>query len=397
MCTYFSIEACEHLTRDGDGDEVHDGFEYEIEEMRKLANQQRTSVARIAALRKSQQRVEDSENSKTVRTLEQLEAQARRVDEFLLRCCRLVPLSSRPSKRGATQAGEVFDTPELLEHVLSFLPPADILTAQQVGRVWNAAVLGSRKLQAILCLTPEKDAVFRTPFVKGAFPGFTLNYDADQVTDVAPAEHEDSRPGTRTVSHPMSITASFERGARKTDAEDGEKQGHRDPIIGSRCRSMLICQPQIRTITVDLPCCCPEDDLLTNPKGLTVGDLLGLQKELAEEHKLCPHASPLERDDEGFAHVTVQFEGDVDLRDDDPVVVKSRAVNSDGLGDQRHQKMVGYTHAKCAGKQPPADFTLRRRGTSADLSHSCFSGRPDPNLGAMGSSDGSAKGGSIRR
>lgn len=58
----------------------------------------------------------------------------------------------------------VFDTPELLENIISFLPMADILSkAQRISRAWKAVIQSSHSIQVKLWLKPEVQQVLQ-PF-----------------------------------------------------------------------------------------------------------------------------------------------------------------------------------------------------------------------------------------
>lgn len=49
----------------------------------------------------------------------------------------------------------VFNTPELLENIISFLPQSDILKAQRLSRRWNTAISSSPSIQIKLWLRPR--------------------------------------------------------------------------------------------------------------------------------------------------------------------------------------------------------------------------------------------------
>lgn len=85
--------------------------------------------------------------------------------------------ASISNKEAARSA--VFGTTELLENILSFLPPAAILTkAQRVSRAWHDVVKTSPKIQTKLWMRPEKAAKPTSPLqfseAYGASSGTTL-------------------------------------------------------------------------------------------------------------------------------------------------------------------------------------------------------------------------------
>ena len=87
-----------------------------------------------------------------------------------------IPASHRRHTRSMTTDAArkaVFNTSELLEHIISFLPPKDVLTKiQRVSRQWKDAVEASptvrSKLWMTLCKTP---AVQSTGFTDEHIPG----------------------------------------------------------------------------------------------------------------------------------------------------------------------------------------------------------------------------------
>jgi hypothetical protein len=58
----------------------------------------------------------------------------------------------------ATAASDVFELPELLENVLSFIPPLEILHVMLVSRRWKDTVVGSPSLRKLLGLRPLSTA-----------------------------------------------------------------------------------------------------------------------------------------------------------------------------------------------------------------------------------------------
>lgn len=141
-----------------------------------MVSSEETLRREIAGMRKRIAVGETVAKTSLLDLLQKVEANAEEMWDLFDQCRSLLPRSVKPDDVSAVQAQKVFDTPELLELILSFLAPRDLLSAQQVGIVWAAAVLGSRKLQSILYLRPEADDVpFSTAFTSKSFPGFKVD------------------------------------------------------------------------------------------------------------------------------------------------------------------------------------------------------------------------------
>lgn len=77
----------------------------------------------------------------------------------------------------------VFETPELLEHIISFLPATVIFAkVQRLSRAWKAAVDASPAIQTKLWLQPQEKTVMRpTSFVEQNTPSRILYLGTDPV------------------------------------------------------------------------------------------------------------------------------------------------------------------------------------------------------------------------
>ncbi|KAL1296665.1 hypothetical protein AAFC00_000146 [Neodothiora populina] len=49
----------------------------------------------------------------------------------------------------------VLDTPELLENIVSFLPPLELLVAQRVSQIWRGVITNSPTIQRLLFMRPD--------------------------------------------------------------------------------------------------------------------------------------------------------------------------------------------------------------------------------------------------
>lgn len=242
-------------------------------------------------------------------------------------------------------ARAVFDVPELLEHILSYLNAKEILRASEVDWTMYRTIEASPKLQAILHLRPSPTGFLETPFSKN--PGRPF-YGCASSRKRRLVPHNDF-PGfycySRTNINVPARAAIF------------AQLSYQLPRIGARCRSMLICQPPIYEMGV-YPLCCttnpyysgsmeifnqplikaramyrlpgslPEDlqqppfEVVRSEKGITVGDLYDMVIRVRQFHGLCPWASPEKHDVEGNVVAHVSCGGIIQLKDDDPAVVR---------------------------------------------------------------------------
>lgn len=65
--------------------------------------------------------------------------------------------STYSGTRGSAACAKTFDTAELLETILLFLPLRDLLRAQQICKSWSMSIRASIKAQRALSLEPQSD------------------------------------------------------------------------------------------------------------------------------------------------------------------------------------------------------------------------------------------------
>ena len=238
-------------------------------------------------------------------------------------------------KRDAAQ--RVFGVPELLEHILLYLHPHDIFRAQATNKTLFDTIAGSMNLQRHLNLIPYKESYYRTPFNCHS-PPWSLGVNLCKLLSAPPGQ---------TLGGP-------------TDFYLDVKFFSDRPKIGSRCRSILICQPPVYEITGWASCCArlhherpsgiPALSRLhvVSKTGITVGDLLDAQEALIREHSTCTYARAEDHDVNGRVQVRASFNCDIRLAPDDPRL-RSR---SDKLMEARahHQRFAPYIAAKRQGK-----------------------------------------------
>lgn len=246
-------------------------------------------------------------------------------------------------------ARRVFDIPEVLEQMLSYLDTIELLRAMEVDRTMYQAIESSPLLQERLFLRPVADAHLKVPFLASlsrlrerglkrgtpspspGFPLFTCRASPDASTRLA------------------GIMAKFSREL---------------PRIGKRCRAMLVCQPPIHTMGVYALCCShnpysfgagngmtptaapksfavemmgpsevpePPFEIITSKRGITVGDLYDMTVQTRKLHDRCPWAPPSEHNDQGDVFAAVSFGGAVELQPDDPAIAGGPFANIGGI------------------------------------------------------------------
>ncbi|KAK5743278.1 hypothetical protein LTR17_002755 [Elasticomyces elasticus] len=113
--------------------------------------------------------------------------------------------------------------------------------------------------------------------------------------------------------------------AKFTEGRDGRQMPL--PFVGGRVRSMLICQPPIKEMSILASCCRrlytsdteKEAPKIFNATGLTVGDLYDATMDYAQRHMECVHARCHHHHEEnGTVNATITFEGLLQLQSNDP-------------------------------------------------------------------------------
>ncbi|KAK3659004.1 hypothetical protein LTR56_001441 [Elasticomyces elasticus] len=239
------------------------------------------------------------------------------------------PLKTLPSARSKKAADQVFSISELAEIILLELDTSSILQAMQACTALAACVTSPR-IQVKLGLRAQPDSDWFSPFC-----GYELNSSSGSQSigrskfyEMLTCELESVVSLDRKMEDVMkprrvSLYASFE----------GQVDCHYDepaelPEVGERIQSMLICQPPITEMAIQLNCCLPDGEdyarveaqKVVNSQGITLGDLLRATVQYREDHKLCPYAREFYHDPEtGFVKVDVSFWGELHLDPSDPV------------------------------------------------------------------------------
>lgn len=197
----------------------------------------------------------------------------------------------KPPPPSSERAHQVLSTPELLELILSNTGNnTALLSAYRVNRHFFQVIEGSPKLQRRLGLLPETKNRFSLPH-SGMRP-WDLRHGEDM--------NSISGSGPTTLLFDLAGTAT----------------------LGSRCQSMLFCQPPVQSMTYLTACCGTgvesvngEGTLAAKPgsMGIAVDDANELLMQLTANHILCPSADSCSHDEDGFVKCRVYFTAKFDV------------------------------------------------------------------------------------
>ncbi|KAK3658982.1 hypothetical protein LTR56_001419 [Elasticomyces elasticus] len=203
-----------------------------------------------------------------------------------------------PRRSGSTPAAvKVLDLPELLEEVLGYVDPVDILRFHQVNQSARTLIIGSPRLRTTLGFraAPEGSRL-RLPFVSTtALSPMIANFQCCKYEYLYDEPIElDTDPSSKDRNL-VRLRAGFEVSQGKATK------------IDERCRGMYITQPPVTYARVLLACCSLKHQCVQSDAGVTIGMLWDTRSELLEEHKLCPHAAIELHDAEGFVAAEPSF------------------------------------------------------------------------------------------
>lgn len=362
MTTYFKIQTC-----DSPGNPSPELMVYSAQQVRSFTSQQDRLCRTLAALE------EGLENGSLNGTELLGRLKAARLDaegpqRFLDQCDGLIPASALPTEASTLKAEEVFGTPELVENILQFLAPREMLVAQRTSRTMNATILTSPKLQRLLYLRPDSTAYFSTAFKRQTRQSFHVDAHETVTYDKHLGKLRSKGSGREAIIS-FAVTSS-----RATPL------GTPTYSAGSRIRSMLVCQPPIKCMTAS-PSCCQHsretdeasEEELSSSTGLTCGDVVDFVMRMQAAHKVCAFEDPYSLDDEGFVRPTIYFSGTLTLHEQDPLALtwqkqrerdlqrlrtededydSDELYDEDGLDERgrRMQDLEDYTEAKIDGE-----------------------------------------------
>lgn len=262
-------------------------------------------------------------------------------------------------------SSRALDIPELLENILGRLSAPDLLQAEQVNRRFREVVAGSSQLQIELYRRPDQNSKFRS-FLQGPESARAMNlvHLGIYSTDLRCEHYVDPLDPTSTMFPyaAASFNCSFPTGLA--------------PRIGSNIKSMLLCQPPMKILTVSTDCCTsmtadfkarlfemypqklPANNravVITSERGFTVGDLADISTRMSAAHRLCPYAPVGMINDDGCVYCNVTFAGRVQLQLLDPFeavtgVPPPPCVRDEPNDFAKMSLLRRYRRAKIAGK-----------------------------------------------
>ncbi|KAK5127221.1 hypothetical protein LTR85_008583 [Meristemomyces frigidus] len=254
----------------------------------------------------------------------------------------------------------VFNVPELLEHILMFSDTQVILSMLQVCKPIHNTIEGSLKLQRQLGLSAASDSFLASPLsinprrvTLQEYPGFSCSYvDPRESWPARDSRRRYARSNAGVVNAGATSVTDDPRQLFLIATFTANRRGH-FPIVGKRYLSMLLCHPPITEMLVSPICCQHLLEKLTASTGLTIGGLWNSAQAMMQKHRLCPNATNRMLDEDGYVLGHVAFEGDVKLREEDPILVaykeqrQTRKAHADAdRARQRH--LLAYTAAKQA-------------------------------------------------
>ncbi|KAK5130918.1 hypothetical protein LTR08_001582 [Meristemomyces frigidus] len=254
--------------------------------------------------------------------------------------------------RSTVKAREIFAVPELLEQILLWVHPMDVLNVMEVNRRAYDIICGSTSLQRHMNLVPDETSHFRSFYKASLF---------DFACEAAPAV--DIRPWLKPLS-----PVNDQQSALRTFDIDAHFSASNPLQLGSRVRSMLICQPPVKYMQVTVSCCDKSRPMGRQPllssamnvpqpvhseTGITVGDLYDSACELTAAHRLCPAAHREDHDDRGNVRVNPAYRATMRLCDE----VKARRLHDREalLAIEQSVRASHYVRAKLAVKAADPD------------------------------------------
>ncbi|KAK5127207.1 hypothetical protein LTR85_008569 [Meristemomyces frigidus] len=278
----------------------------------------------------------------------------------------------KPTTESAAKAQQVFNIPELVEEILSYLSVREILTAMQTQHAMSSVVKGSTKLLQELSLQTRKSDSLYTPFSEDPFSGVRPSFPWCRFESKYNPGHEWNYSGTSNPTDTVDFVISF--------------AGQRLPRVGSRYRQMLVCQPTVSEMRVSLNCCKYNRDdnwgfpqpasppygepvipLEVKEGGVTMGHVRDAAAELMRAHRLCPNADYTKLDADGMVNVNPVFYGTIPRKQVEQSAPPERAVNY-AWGDPSDAEI----NAACKEVQLIAYSTAKREAFEA--------GKPIPTL-----------------
>ena len=169
----------------------------------------------------------------------------------------------------------VFALPDIAEHIFDQLGFADLLMASRVSKDWKDKIDHTQSLQRRLFLLCDRNA---QPIV--------IPLKAPGIECQSKAVGIDSEPKGPSLSVCISFTSSL-----------------RPITFGAKISSMFLTQPPITEMHYWLQCLNERRrHHITNPNGITVGDVVDKAETVCNQHKACPSRQ----------HIGIDANGDSD-------------------------------------------------------------------------------------
>lgn len=213
-----------------------------------------------------------------------------------------------------------------------------VMMASQTSRVMRETVFRSQRLQRRLHLLPDPSAHFTAidDFIRPLLP--------DGSWPIALSRHIRLERG---IDH-HSFQLHLMKRPYKSDCPD------------SLYWRMQVCQPPVTKLDVQTSCRCGKGSHRVPPtivceSGFTLGLLDQHTRDIQKAHEHCPTAPAHEHDDRGLVRVGVYYNTPLELRPDDPIVVRlkegraERKPRQDEYGATQ-ARIAPYVAAKLAGK-----------------------------------------------
>lgn len=241
----------------------------------------------------------------------------------------LVPPAMRPADGMAAQ--KLFDTPELLEEVLTYLQPREVLQVMRVQRPWYETVMGSIKLKRYLGLELPCNPFYYSAF-SHRFHQFTTRESMikgpQRIDDEDPMrfDFEINSEASSTWNPHENVTYDIKELRIESEFTLSSIESVK---MGSRVQAMHFCSPPAQTLHGLLECdrCCIYDQHFRqalamstkDEQGFSIGDLYDLALQALTRHKAC---------DINSFHFThrprISIGTSIQMHNDDPIFVERR-------------------------------------------------------------------------
>ncbi|KAK5681081.1 hypothetical protein LTS10_006841 [Elasticomyces elasticus] len=247
-----------------------------------------------------------------------------------------------------TAARKTFDVAELMELILAYLDNGDLLRMMQIDRTSRNTIMQSTVLQRKLHLLPDASSHLRLlPVI-------------DLVRDTAETDDSDDSPIELRHGHGRAHYLDYqgppEQALRREHRLVIASFHRRLPRLGSRIRSMLISQPPLTEMCMNISCCCPmygakhPQGRIQRDRGVTLGELYDFAERMIAQHENCPFAHPNDHNVDGTVKVCVTSQATATLRDDDSYILR-KLVEYCLLAEETQEAQVASARMKAFARR----------------------------------------------